>query len=64
MKGDDFGVVDEPVDHGCGDDLVAEDFTPSAERFCCGADDQAGAFSTGWRRVWKNRSAASGSKGM
>jgi hypothetical protein len=21
-------VVDEPVDHGCGDDFVAEDFAP------------------------------------
>jgi len=29
--GDDFGVVDESVDHGCGDDFVAEDFTPAAE---------------------------------
>jgi hypothetical protein len=26
---DDFGVVDEPVDHRSGDDLVAEDFTPA-----------------------------------
>ena len=32
-EGDDFGVVDESVDHGCGDDLVAEDFTPAAEGF-------------------------------
>jgi hypothetical protein len=28
-EGDDFGVVDEPVDHGGGDDLVAEDFAPT-----------------------------------
>ena len=24
-EGEDFGVVHEPVDHGCGDDVVAED---------------------------------------
>jgi hypothetical protein len=23
FEGDDVGVVDEPVDHGCGDDVVA-----------------------------------------
>ena len=28
---DDFGVVDEPVDHGGGDGVVAEDFAPAAE---------------------------------
>jgi hypothetical protein len=33
-------VVDEPVDHGCCDDFVAEDFTPAAEGFVAG-DDQA-----------------------
>jgi site-specific DNA recombinase len=43
IGGDDFGVVDEPVDHGSGDDLVAEDFAPAAERLV-GGDDQAGAF--------------------
>jgi hypothetical protein len=31
FEGDDFGVVDEPVDHGGGDDVVAEDFAPAAE---------------------------------
>ena len=36
-------MVDESVDHGCGDDLVAEHFTPAAEGFV-GGDDQAGAF--------------------
>ena len=40
-EGDDFGVVDEPVDHGGGGDLVAEDFAPAAERLV-GGDDQAG----------------------
>lgn len=28
----DFGVVDEPDDHGSGDDVVAEDVTPAGER--------------------------------
>jgi hypothetical protein len=36
-------VVDEPVDHGGGSDLVAEDFAPGAEGLVAG-DDQAGAF--------------------
>lgn len=27
---DDVGVVDESVDRGCGDDIVAESFTPPA----------------------------------
>jgi hypothetical protein len=26
---DDLGVVDEAVDHGCGDDVIAEHFAPS-----------------------------------
>ena len=34
FEGDDFGVVDEPVDHG-GDDVVCEDFAPAAETVCC-----------------------------
>jgi hypothetical protein len=45
-EGDDFGVVDESVDHGGGDDVVAEDFAPAAERFV-GGDDQAGALISG-----------------
>jgi site-specific DNA recombinase len=40
---EDFGVVDEPVDHGGGDDVVAEDLSPTAEDLVAG-DDQAGAF--------------------
>ncbi len=36
-------MVDEPVDHGGGDDVVAEDLAPPAEGFV-GGDDQAGAF--------------------
>jgi len=43
LEGHDFGVVDEPVDHGCGDDVVAEDFAPPAERFV-GRHDEAGSF--------------------
>jgi hypothetical protein len=29
FEGDDFGVVDEAIDHGGGNDIVAEDFTPA-----------------------------------
>ena len=43
LEGDHFGVVDESVDHGGGDDVVAEDLAPAAEGFVAG-DDQAGAF--------------------
>lgn len=47
FEGDDFGVVDEAVDHGGGDDVVAaEDLSPAAEGFI-GGDDQAGAFVAG-----------------
>ena len=31
LRGDDFGVVDEAVDHGGGDHVVAEDLAPPAE---------------------------------
>ena len=33
-EGEDLGVVDEPVDHGGGDHVVAEDLAPAAERLC------------------------------
>ena len=46
FEGDDFGVVDEPVDHGGGDDVVAEHFAPASEGFV-GGDDQGGAFVAG-----------------
>ena len=46
LEGDDVGVVDEPVDHGCGDDVVAEHFAPSPERLVAG-DDQGGSFVAG-----------------
>jgi len=54
--------VDEPVDHGGGDDFVAEDLAPPAEGLV-GRDDQRGAFVAA-ETSWKNRLAASGSNGM
>ena len=35
FEGDDFGVVDQSVDHGGGHDVVAEDFAPAGRRVCC-----------------------------
>ncbi len=46
FEGDDFGVVDEAVDHRGDDDDVAEDLAPAAEDFVAG-HDQAGAFVAG-----------------
>src|SRR5260370_25817755 len=46
FEGDDFGVVDEPVDHRCGDDVVAEHLTPPAERLV-GSDDEGGPLVAG-----------------
>jgi hypothetical protein len=43
---DDFGVVHEAIDHGSGDDVVTEDFSPAAEGFV-GGDDEAGLFVAG-----------------
>ncbi len=43
-QGDDLGVVDQPVDHRGGDDVIAEDLAPafwdwlmfvSVDRCCC-----------------------------
>src|ERR1700716_2985199 len=42
FEADDLGVVDEAVDHGCGDDVVAEDLAPAAEGLVAG-DDEAGS---------------------
>src|SRR3954447_13678238 len=42
FEGEDLGVVDEPVDHGGGDDVVAEDLAPRRERLV-GRDDERGA---------------------
>ena len=46
LEGDDFGVVDEPVDHRGGDGVVAEDLAPAGEVLVAG-DDQAGSFVAG-----------------
>jgi len=46
FEGDDFGVVDEAVDHGCGHYVVAEDFSPAAEGLVAG-DDQRGPLVAG-----------------
>src|SRR5690348_13139349 len=43
---DDLSVVDETIDHGRRDGVVAEDFTPAAEGFV-GAHDHAGPFVSG-----------------
>src|SRR5712691_4463056 len=43
LEAEDFGVVDEPDDHGGGDDFVVEDLAPGGEGLVAG-DDQAGAF--------------------
>ncbi len=43
LGGDDVGVVDQPVDHRRGNDVVAEDLAPASEGFVAG-DDEAGAF--------------------
>lgn len=34
-QGEDFGVVDEAVDHGGGDDFIAEHFGPSVRTAGC-----------------------------
>ncbi len=39
LEGDDVGVVDEPVDHGGGDGVVAEDLAPAAELLVAGDDE-------------------------
>src|ERR1700722_10011636 len=41
FQSNDVGVVDEAVDHGGGDGVVAEDLAPPAERLV-GGDDEAG----------------------
>jgi hypothetical protein len=38
FEGEDLGVVNEPVDHGGGGDLVAEDLAPGGERLVAGHD--------------------------
>jgi hypothetical protein len=43
-------VVDEPVDHRGGYDVVAEDLAPAAEGLV-GGDDQGGAFVAGGHQL-------------
>ncbi len=40
LEGDDFGVVDDAVDHRGGDDLVAEDVAPACEGQVAGQDQR------------------------
>jgi hypothetical protein len=40
FEGDDFGVVDDAVDHGGGDDLVAEHVSPAGEWQVRGQDQR------------------------
>ena len=47
---DDLDVVDEAVDHGGGHDVVAEHFTPAAERLV-GGDDQGGSLVSGGHQL-------------
>jgi hypothetical protein len=49
---EDFGVVDEPVDHGCGHDVVAEDLAPAPEGHVAG-DDQTCALVPGGDQLEK-----------
>src|SRR4051794_494644 len=44
------GVVDEAVDHGGGDDVVAEDLAPAAEDLVAG-DDQGGSLVAGGHQL-------------
>jgi hypothetical protein len=43
LEGQDLGMVHDPVDHRCGDDLVTEDVAPTGERQV-GGQDQRGVF--------------------
>ena len=52
VGGDDFGVVDEAVDHSGSHDVIAEHFAPAAEGFV-GGDDQAGPFIAGGHQLEK-----------
>ena len=46
FEGEDVGVVDDAVDHGCCDDLVSEDAAPAGEGQVAG-EHQAGVFVAG-----------------
>ena len=43
LGSEDLGVVDEAVDHGCGDDVVGEGLAPAPEGQVRGDHDRAGA---------------------
>ena len=62
FEGDDFGVVDEPVDHGGCDDVVAEPFAPAAEGFVR-RDDQRGPLVAAGDQL-EEQVRGFGSKGM
>src|SRR5664279_4561878 len=47
VQGNDVGVVDEAVDGGGGDDVVAEGFAPAGEREVRGDHDRAGLVAAG-----------------
>ena len=47
FEADDVGVVDQAVDHGGGNGVVAEDLTPAAERLVAGDDDAGGLVAGG-----------------
>jgi hypothetical protein len=47
FEADDVGVVDETVDHGGGDGVVAEDLAPAAERGVGGDVDAGGLVAGG-----------------
>jgi hypothetical protein len=47
LHADDVRVMDEPVDHGCGDGVVAEDLAPAAEGLVGGDDDAGGLVAGG-----------------
>ena len=47
FEADDVGVVDEAVDHGGGDGVVAEDLAPGAEGLVGGDDDAGGLVAGG-----------------
>jgi len=40
LEGDDVGMVDDPVDHCRGDDLVSEDVSPAGEDEVAGQDQR------------------------
>jgi len=50
FEGEDLGVVDEPVDHGGGGHVVAEDFSPGGERFVGGDDHREALVAGGHQR--------------